>query len=367
MSRILFVHSASIFGGCEHMSYQLMKGLSLQGHQVSLCCPNDNHAFIEKLPKMGVSHAYLPLEAPSVRRPVASFKAIFKWVRFLTNQQIDILHVADLYAARMVLLSAFIARKPVLVHMHFAYDDGAIRWCLKRLPSPHSFIYCCLDLKDELEPKIKPIAPNAIHRVIYNGIDALSFDTPRSEAKPPRIGIIGNFHTIKGHDDFIEMASILVQRGHEVAFDIIGDDTPSSNRRPLLEKQVTERRLNGQVVFHGHLKEIRPTLSELAVLVCASHQEAFPLTVLEAMASGLPVAATNVNGIPEAIVENETGYLVSPHSPEQLANAVEKLIVSAELREKMGQRGKQRVQELFSQPKYLADFLKHYEEVLGQA
>jgi glycosyltransferase involved in cell wall biosynthesis len=100
--------------------------------------------------------------------------------------------------------------------------------------------------------------------------------------------------------------------------------------------------------FHGQVKNVLPLLHSLDILVCASHEEAFPISILEAMSVGLPIVATNVNGIPEAIEHNESGLLVDPFSPEQLSGAVERLIKNPIEMTQMGNNARDRVIQHFS-------------------
>ena len=89
-------------------------------------------------------------------------------------------------------------------------------------------------------------------------------------------------------------------------------------------------------------------LRELDVLVQPSRADNFPLAVLEAMAAGVPVVATRVGGIPELVLDGETGLLVEPESPTALAEALDGLAASPERRRGLGRRGRERAGEEFS-------------------
>jgi glycosyltransferase involved in cell wall biosynthesis len=118
-------------------------------------------------------------------------------------------------------------------------------------------------------------------------------------------------------------------------FHIIGGDILASPRQPLLIEKVNILGLAAFFTFHGQVQNVLPLLHSLDILVCASHEEAFPISILEAMSVGLPIVATNVNGIPEAIEHNESGLLVDPFAPDQLASAVEMSRIGFNARERV--------------------------------
>jgi len=118
-------------------------------------------------------------------------------------------------------------------------------------------------------------------------------------------------------------------------------------------------------VFHGQVKNVRDYLNELDIVVCASHQEAFPISMLEAMAFDLPIVTTDVNGIPEAIRDDESGLLFPAQDTEAMACALEKLLENPEKRRRLGRHARVRVVEQFSQVRFqekLSDFYRQAEE-----
>ena len=120
------------------------------------------------------------------------------------------------------------------------------------------------------------------------------------------------------------------------------------------------------VVFHGHVSQVAPLIKQLDIVVCASHIEPFGLCLIEGMACQKPIVATRVGGIPEVVEDGKTGLLVPPHAPEALANAVAELLDSPELRRKMGQNGRRRVEQYFSCAAYTAGIMQIYQELIKQ-
>jgi glycosyltransferase involved in cell wall biosynthesis len=104
-------------------------------------------------------------------------------------------------------------------------------------------------------------------------------------------------------------------------------------------------RLNDNFIFTGYQYQVVPFLVMMDVFVLSSVKEGFPFSILEAMALGIPVVATNVGGIPEVVDDHKTGILVKPGDPESLANVILTLIEDRALREELGKNGGERVKD----------------------
>jgi glycosyltransferase involved in cell wall biosynthesis len=125
-------------------------------------------------------------------------------------------------------------------------------------------------------------------------------------------------------------------------------------------------RLPCTTVLAGQVRDTATFLAALDIFVLASHQEAMPLALLEAMATGRAIVATRVGGIPEAIEEGVSGLLVPPRSPQELARALERLGRDADLRRQFGERARQVAGERFSASGMVRRVNAVYREVLGQ-
>ena len=166
---------------------------------------------------------------------------------------------------------------------------------------------------------------------------------------------------MKGHLDFLSMAAELTARGVEAEYLIIGDDIHQTGYKALLENRVRELGLSTRVCFLGHCRNVPDILRQLDIVVCTSHIELFGMCVLEALASARPVVATRVGGIPEIVEDGLNGFLVPPHAPAQLANAVERLLRDSDLRE-FGQSGRLWAERYFNQVVYVEKILAVYHQ-----
>jgi glycosyltransferase involved in cell wall biosynthesis len=206
-----------------------------------------------------------------------------------------------------------------------------------------------------------PASVAKIHRV-YNGIDLNDFRRSDFSSPIPSIIAVGRLIEKKGFTDLIRACEVVRKRGREFRCQIIGEG-------PLeepLRAQIDDGGWQGQVEVAGPhpQSEVRSRLAgaTLFVLPCIAEpsgaMDNLPTVIMEAMAAGLPVVSTQIGGIPEMVVENETGLLVSPNDPSALADAIEKLLVDPALAKKFGQAGCERACALFSIEKNVRELLR---------
>jgi glycosyltransferase involved in cell wall biosynthesis len=190
-----------------------------------------------------------------------------------------------------------------------------------------------------------------IHR-IYNGLDLADFARADFSSRPPLIIAVGRLIPKKGFGDLIHACAMLVERGKSFRCEIFGEG-PLKNE---LHTQIVELRLQNNVVLTGAKPqtELRRQLASANVFVLPSiidpdgGMDNLPTVIMEAMATGLPVVSTNIGGIPEMVIENETGFLVQPGDTSAMANAIETVINDPSLAQRLGQFGYERARALFS-------------------
>ena len=178
---------------------------------------------------------------------------------------------------------------------------------------------------------------------IWNGIDVQRFAYlgPRSDG--PAV-MVGRLSPEKNVQCLLRAAAILSQQRPGFRLRIAGDGVCL----PALRSLAHELKIQGQVTFLGNVNDVPSLLGEASVFVLPSLTEGISLTLLEAMARGLPVVATRVGGNPEVVADGQTGLLVRPDSPEQLASAIGRLLDDPAMARQMGEAGCRRVQRLFN-------------------
>jgi colanic acid/amylovoran biosynthesis glycosyltransferase len=196
-----------------------------------------------------------------------------------------------------------------------------------------------------------PECADRIHRV-YNGLNLAEFRRATFSSDPPSIVAIGRVIVKKGFANLIRASALLVERGKSFRCEIVGEG-PLENQ---LRAQIEQLRLQEFVQLPGPKPqhELRARLANASVFVLPSVPEPeggmdnLPTVIMEAMATGLPVVSTRVGGIPEMVIDNQTGFLVQPEDAVALAGAIEKVTNDRSLGQTLGRAGYERAQKLFS-------------------
>lgn len=361
---IVFAHSVSVLGGAERVSLAVIESVSENYCSILVTPKGELQKFAQDL---NASVQSLNYHQPSIRQPLKSLNHIAKTVRFLKRCKPIAVHTGDILALRSFSPACKITSTPIICHVHFPYDESFMNWVFSNSPPVSTFIYCSNELKEALQPYLRKLVPEAEHVVIHNGIDVRKFsplDFPAVNVIP-RIGIVGNLQKRKGHEEFLQMAELLLARGIEAEFDIIGGDILQEPRQSLLESEARRLKIDDKIKFHGQVDDVLPLLHKLDILVCASHEEAFPVTILEAMACKKAIVTTNVNGITEAIDER-CGVLTPPHDAQALANGVSFLLENEIVKEDKQENARARVVKLFSSGVFKAKILNLYRSLSMQ-
>jgi glycosyltransferase involved in cell wall biosynthesis len=145
----------------------------------------------------------------------------------------------------------------------------------------------------------------------------------------------------------------------EATLDVVGDGP----LRPGLEELADRLGVRPHVRFLGARADLPDLLNDAACLLLASDYEGCPLSVIEAMAAGLPVVATAAGGVPELVVDGETGVLAEPGSSAQLASGLRAVLSSPELARALGSQGRERARRLFSRERMVRETCALYEEI----
>jgi len=363
MINIAIVHSVAKIGGAERVSQMLLSNINPEQFKCHLVCP-ENGDFELWANENKVSFSKLPIDQPGLTNLISTIRQAIIWNKWLRKNSIHIVHTADPYCTRAVSIGAKLAGVKLLSHFHFPFSFQHLSWLLKRLPKPYISVFCSEDLKQDVGRHLIELVPKMHLTTIHNGVDVERF-VPGQKLKRDiiAIGIVANLQKRKGHDDFLDMAYILAEKYKNLHFHIIGGDILEKPREPHLKRKANNLGLTEITTFHGQVPDVLSLIDELDIVVCASHQEAFPIAILEAMAMQKAIVSTDINGIPEAIEHDKTGLLVSAFSPEKLANAIELLLDSTEKREKLAVAARKSVVERFNKLIFISKFEVLYAEI----
>jgi glycosyltransferase involved in cell wall biosynthesis len=242
---------------------------------------------------------------------------------------------------------------------HFHHRRGlrrlAGRWAERRTGRRlRSVIHVC-DYDRRLAETWGLVADTAPRRVIYNGVDpeALPLAEP---AEPPRVVFVGRL--VPQKDPLLIAAIAARLAGTGVAVTIVGGGEKEGEVKSLLAREMAD----GRVEVTGAVDR-RRALAELAaasVLVLPSQWEGLPITLLEALALGVPVVAAAVGGVPEIVDEGVGGILIGGRDPQSYSDAVGKLLGDRALRRRLGDAGRERIAERFTLARCLEQYRALY-------
>ncbi|HYW69561.1 MAG TPA: glycosyltransferase family 4 protein [Pyrinomonadaceae bacterium] len=357
--RILQICSAREIGGGEIHLVDLVNGLADRGHEVFVAL-SPASPLIGRLSALPAENI---IELPM--RNALNIATAMKLSRFVRSESIAIVHA---HVARDYLLatlatdrseSGLVLTRHVLFPLHRIH-----RLTLRRT----SRVIAVSRAVAESLLSQRIFAPDKIV-TIPNGIDVERFasavvDQVRNHR--PRVGMVGHIAPIKGQEDFVRAAAIASHYRNDIEFVIAGEDKADSreNRRAL-EKLISELMMEESVRLLGWTDDIAPFLSTLDVYVSPARSEPFGLSIVEAMAAGVPVVATASEGACEIIDDNETGRLVPIGEGEIIAATILDLLEDQSERERLSQNARVAAGKRFSLERMVEETERIYFEALG--
>jgi glycosyltransferase involved in cell wall biosynthesis len=177
------------------------------------------------------------------------------------------------------------------------------------------------------------------------------------------IGCVARFDPVKDHASLFRAFAQLREVRSDLFLVLVGD----GETRPQLKALAAELGIEGAIYFAGELSGGQNHHRGFDISVLASLSEGFPNSLVEAMAAGNPVVATQVGGSVDAVVNGRTGYLVPPKEPVKLANALDRLVANPTLRTTFGQEGQRRARELYAAASVLRSLEEMYRLLLNRS
>lgn len=342
------------YGGIETFNWEMAKALAKRGHIVHIYGGKGN---IRMETPFGVSIFTYPFLS---REKIPDFGSRFRklaerlsfglfTVRPLVKGGYDIIYVHKPYDLPVALLSSRISGAKVLFGSGGTEFFPGYRYMVKRIDS---FLACSKFNASQIEhySGISPLVlPNGVDTELFRPLDPDTELKHKLELTDAETVIISACRLIglKGIQHAIRSISKLVKDGYLIKYLIIGNGVYKKD----LEMLANELSLKGNVIFLGSIENSQlPRYYSLAdiALFPSIADEAFGISIAEAMACGVPVISTNIGGIPEVITDGETGILVRPSDPEGIAEKITFLLSDVNLRKEMGKKARQRVVDLFS-------------------
>lgn len=365
--RVLQISSAKTFGGGERHFVDLCKGLAERGHEVfvALRPTNEWQNRLDFIPKENFLHV-------SIRNSFGMFSTK-KIAGFVNKNKIEIIHahvardyIAASIACRISKETKFVLTRHVLFSMKpfhkFALNN----------------VSRAIAVSSAVETNLGKIFPKSKISTIPNGINT-ELQEMQNAAKLREefrflheipfdaqvVGTVGELKELKGQRDFVLAANEVAKQLPETRFIIVGKDNSINQAfRRELKRLVKVFGLENNFLFLDWIDETAPLLSALDIFVSPSHSESFGLAILEAMASGKAVVATQTEGAKELLKHDFSGKLVPINKPFELSEAICEILKNYSLRGKLGEKAKANAFENFGLERMIAETEQVYRQIL---
>lgn len=293
----------------------------------------------------------------------------------LREQPVDILFTAE---DKICMASAALLRRLRAIPRYVACFHGTRTW-RGFIGAVHAFAVRSADKLVALSPRHKAFwqqhyrLPEEKLAIIPNGISLQKY-RPMSGAEkaalrqqnclaPNRFtaGLVAFFKDSKNLPGFVQVARQVVDAGVDAQFVLVGDGP----ERGALEAAITQAQMEARFHLPGVTDSPETWYAMFDCALMTSITEAFPISLIEAMACGLPVVATDIAGIPDIVIHGETGFLAAPSELDKLAQYVVQLARDAELRQRMGAAGRRRALAEFDVQVMVERYDQMFREVAG--
>jgi glycosyltransferase involved in cell wall biosynthesis len=337
--------SQPLHSGVPHHVLDLVRTLDPARYRIALACPRESVLWGELAGSTVELHAISPAREP---RP-ADLRTLVTLLRLV--RAADVVHGHSAKAGFLVRLAALLTgRRSRCVftphgwsfwsaggstaRLYLLLERLAARWC-------RTIITLSSDERDA--GLAGRVGSRAAYEVIPNGVELARFAAPPTPA-PGRILVVGRFAPPKRHDLVLRAFADVLAGFPGSELWLVGD----GDGLPAAERLAAELGVAGSTRFLGVREDVPQLLAEATCVVLASDYEGCPLSVIEAMAAGVPVVATSVGGVPELVDDGVTGYVTAPGRADELSTGLAALLADGPAAARMGAAGRALAAERFS-------------------
>lgn len=363
-------------GGVEHATLRIAQAVGDAGFESVAFCFGEPPLVRDMFERAGFETCGYEPTLPSYRHPVNHLRASLRLAGELRRRKVDLVHCSDLLGSFYGATAARLARLPVLCHIRVREDALSRRdQSFLRLVNHFAFVS-----RDTWKRFAYPV-PAHRGTIIYDGID-LGAASDHGEARrrvceefgiPQTAKIVGMVARVAPQKDYptlIKAARRVVATSDEdVRFLVVGDNSTTAQYREhytRVKEMLADHELGSRFVFTGFREDARRFLGAMDVFVLSTHAEGLPLVILEAMAEARPVVATNVDGIPEIVLHEQTGLLHEHEDDAGLANHIIALLRDEDRARRLGAAARTHVERDFSREQFAASMSNLYGEMLSR-
>jgi len=360
--KILHTESSTGWGGQENRTLNECLGLAARGHQVLIAAP-PGARLLERAAQAGLATAAVPMSGS------LNLISILRLAKLMRQERPDIVSTHSGRDTSLAGLAARLLRpRPRIVRTRHLILPITSRTTYDRLPD--HVVSVSEAVKQEL---MGSGIPGHYITTVSTGVDFGRFERAAAEpvlrrelnlpADAVLVGTVAILRKGKGHDEVLAAAAQVLKAAPaqpEIHFAFAGDGPQFEN----LKRRIAEQGLEGRVHLLGLRRDVPQVLASLDLFVLATRREALGTSFIEAQAMGLPVIGCRTGGVPETLLENETGLLVPVQDAPALAEAILSLVGDPARRRAMGQRAASFVRERYAVGKMVDGMEAVYHKLL---
>lgn len=383
--RVLHIITRLIVGGAQENTLLSVEGLDrLPEYEVTLVTGVDNGPEGDLLERARrTTRLVIVPELGRSINPLSDVVAFYKLYRVIRTGRYHIVHTHSSKAGVLGRLAAKLAGTPVVVHtLHSLVFHDYQPWLVNRLWWAVKML--CAPLTDHFISVSSVISQKAIaagigrpekFTTIYSGMELDWFLDSKVDPAAvrrefgipedaPVVGKIARLFSLKGHDQLLDAAPEIVRRHPNVRFFLIGDGLLYEH----LRSRAREAEILDNFVFAGLIprERIPEMIAAMDVVVHTSLREGLARVLPQALAMGKPCVSFDLDGAPEVVIPGETGFLVKPGDVRELADAISELLANPQLRARMGEAGRHRVDPAFRAETMVEQIASVYQSLLSR-
>ena len=359
---LLYIITKSDLGGAQANVYDLIANFS-KDNEVHLAT-GDNGPLTENVSELAVPVHILPNLTRNIQL-FGDFNAVKKCISLIHRIKPDIIHAHSSKAGVVSRIAGWICKVPVVFTAHgWGFTPGTpnkrriVALMVEKLLASLTAKLICVSENDRQLALRSGVGNKNSLAVVRYGINYTPVTTPNLLQQPPRLIMVARFNEQK--DQTTLLKAIAQLKDDSIHLDLVGSGISLESCKALAKSLGIE----DQVSFLGDRRDVPDLLAQSQIFILSTNYEGLPISILESMRSGLPVVATSVNGIPEEVEHSKTGLLVSRQDVKALADALQTLIKSPEIRQQMGKAGRQKFEQEFTVDRMIAETKAIYEQIL---
>lgn len=363
--KVIHITHSVDHGGAEIMMSELLTGLNPKRFKPAICSFRTGGSLRNMIEARGIPVFDV------VQNPNKDLGLLFRLYRFFRTQKPDVIHAHNGYMWLYSILPAKMAGARVVYTEHSVWENPTPLYLIgskimekitDQIVTPSYYVKRLMSSRQRIDKK------NV--QVIYNGINLKRIDKQINVGAKKKelglnrqmkvIGIIARLVPVKNHAALIDAMKIICRQMDNCHLLIVGD----GELRQDLENQVHLLGLDGRISFLGNREDVPEILQILDLFVLCSKSEGFPISVLEAMAAKVPILATSVGGIPEALAYGMAGKLIPYHDPSSIARGILELLTCPKEAARLKEYALKRVRTDFSLDVMTRNYTRIYQDLI---